>query len=65
MNAANSDAIDIYLYADDRGSNEILIAYGPGLMDASLTASISDAIKTTGNFRAAGAWTVFSSGSLT
>jgi hypothetical protein len=65
VNAANSDAIDIYLYADDRGSNEILIAYGPGLMDASLTASISDAIKTTGNFRAAGAWTVFSSGSLT
>ena len=65
VNAANSDAIDIYLYADDRGSNEMLVAYGPGLMDASITASISDAIKTTGNFRAAGAWTVFSSGSLT
>jgi len=65
VNAANSDAIDIYLYADDRGSNEMLVAFGPGLMDASITASISDAIKTTGNFRAAGAWTVFSSGSLT
>jgi hypothetical protein len=65
VNAASSDAINIYLYADDRGSSEILIAYGPGLMDASLTASVTDAIKTTGNFRAAGAWTVFSSGSLT
>jgi hypothetical protein len=65
VNAASSDAIAIYLYADDRGSSEILIAHGPGLMDASITSSISDAIKTTGNFRAAGAWTVFSDGSLT
>jgi len=33
-------------------------------MDASITASNTDAIKTTGNFRAAGAWTVFTDGSL-
>jgi hypothetical protein len=33
-------------------------------MDASITASNTDAIKTTGNFRAAGAWAVFSSGTL-
>jgi len=64
VNAANSDAIDIYLYGDDRQSFELLIACGPGLMDASITASNTDAIKTSGNFRAAGAWTVFSSGSL-
>jgi len=64
VNAANSDAINIYLYADDRDSFEILVAHGPGLMDASITASNTDAIKTTGNFRAAGAWTVFSDGSL-
>ena len=64
VNAANSDAINIYLYADDRDTNLILVAMGPGLMDASLTASVTDAIKTTGNFRAAGAWTVFTSGSL-
>ena len=63
VNAASSDAVDIYLYADD-GSSPILIACGPGLMDASITASISDAIKTTGNFRASDAWTVFTSGSL-
>ena len=65
VNAASSDAIDIYLYADDRASSEILIAHGPGLMDASISASNTDAIKTTGNFRAAGAWTVFSDGTLT
>ena len=64
VNATDSDELDIYLYADDRASNEFLVAYGPGLMDASITASNTDAIKTTGNFRAAGAWTVFSTGSL-
>ena len=65
LNAADSDALDIYLYADDRTGEEFLVAYGPGLMDASITASNTDAIKTTGNFRAAGPWTVFTSGSLT
>ena len=64
VNAASSDAINIYLYADDRGGSEVLIAYGPGLMDASITASNTDAIKTTGNFRASGAWTVFTDGTL-
>lgn len=64
VNAADSDSLDIYLYADDRASNEFLVAYGPGLIDASISASNTDAIKTTGNFRAAGAWTVFSTGSL-
>lgn len=59
VNATNSDAVDIYLYGDDRTSFEKLIASGPGLMDASITASNTDAIRVTGNFRAAGAWTVF------
>ena len=63
VNAASSDAINIYLYADD-GASPILLAYGPGLVDASITASNTDAIKTTGNFRASGAWTVFSDGTL-
>jgi hypothetical protein len=68
VNAANSDALNIYLYADDNpngATSEIMIAHGPGLIDASITASNTDAIKTTGNFRASGNWTVFSSGSLT
>ncbi len=66
VNAANSDVVNIYLYGDDGtlGGSTLLIASGPGLMDASITASNTDAIKTTGNFRAAGAWAVFSSGSL-
>jgi hypothetical protein len=64
VNSASSDAQDIYLYGDDRNGSEFLVASGPGLMDASITASISDAIKTTGNFRASGAWAVFSNGSL-
>jgi hypothetical protein len=42
----------------------ILIAYGPGLIDASITAANNDAIKASGNFRAAGAWAVFTSGTL-
>jgi hypothetical protein len=64
VNSANSDAQDIYLYGDDRDGLEFLAASGPGLMDASITASISDAIKTTGNFRASGAWAVFNDGTL-
>lgn len=67
INAANSDIISVYLYGDDAtvgGGSLFLIASGPGLIDAAITASNTDAIKTTGNFRAAGAWAVYSSGSL-
>ena len=66
VNASTSDAENIYLYADDgtNGGAVVLVACGPGLLDASITASNTDAIKVSGNFRAAGAWTVFSSGSL-
>jgi len=64
VNSTVSDTVDIYLYADDRAGLEVLLAHGPGLIDAAITASNTDAIKATGNFRAAGAWTVFSSGSL-
>jgi len=62
--ASASDAINIYLYGDDgtNGGAILLIASGPGLIDAAITASNTDAIKTTGNFRAAGAWTVFTTG---
>jgi hypothetical protein len=64
VNASNSDDINIYLYADDgtNGGDILLVASGPGLVDAAITASNTDAIKTTGNFRAAGAWTVFTTG---
>ena len=61
--ATVSDAELIYLYADDT-SSAVCVAYGLGLIDASITASISDAIKVNGNFRASGPWTVFTNGSL-
>lgn len=64
VNTSNSDTIQIYLYADDRTSFEIMVAHGPGLLDASINASNTDAIKTSGNFRASGNWDVFSNGSL-
>ena len=68
INTTNSDTVQLYLYADDTSSNStgapILVAHGPALMDGSITSSISDAIKMTGNFRASGNWTVFTSGSL-
>ena len=64
VNASSQDNTAIYLYADDRASFEILVAYGLGLVDASITASNTDAIRVSGNFRAAASWTVFSSGSL-
>lgn len=59
LNASDEDIVQVYLYADDRASFEVLVASGPGLFDASVTASNTDAVRITGNFRAAGNWTVF------
>jgi len=52
------DEIGLYLYADDgtNGGTEHLIGSGPSLFDASITGSNTDAIRMTGNFRAAGPW---------
>ena len=58
LNAATSDATQIYLYADD-GGTPVLIANGPGFIDGSVNASVTDAIRYTGDFRASGAWTIF------
>lgn len=55
--ATDSDSIDIYLYADD-GSSPVLVASGPGLLDSAVNASNTDAVRVTGNFRAAGHWTI-------
>lgn len=63
INSTNSDTVQIYLYADDTTS-AVCVAYGPGLIDGAITASNTDAVRVSGNFRASGAWTVFSSGSL-
>lgn len=55
--ATDSDSVDIYLYADD-GASPVLVAAGPGLFDAAINASNTDAIRVSGNFRAAGNWNV-------
>lgn len=65
VNQATGDEIPVYLYGDDRDGHELLLAYGLGLIDATISASVSDAIKTTGNFRAANNWVVFTDGTLT
>jgi len=70
LNAATSDATQIYLYADTdtnsqgaaTGGVDRLIANGPALIDGNVTASLNDAIRYTGEFRASGAWTIFSVG---
>jgi hypothetical protein len=62
VNASDSDAMFVYLYSDDRPGLEVLVASGPGLFDASITSAVSDAVKASGNFRAAGHWTVFTTG---
>jgi len=64
VNASDLDAVPIYLYADARDGHEFLVAFGPGFIDASITASNTDALKASGNFRASGNWTVFSTGTL-
>lgn len=68
VNAADSGEMYIYLYADDTTSNStaapIIVAFGLGFLDASITASNTDAIKVTGNIRASANWTVFSNGTL-
>jgi hypothetical protein len=48
-------AYTVALYAEDGVS---LIATGPAFVDASVTVSVSDAVRVTGNFKAAGAWTI-------
>ena len=58
IDATSSDSVAIYLYADDTVT-PLLVGSGLGLIDGAITASNTDAVKVTGNFRAAAAWTIF------
>lgn len=58
VNATTSDIVQLYLYADD-GASPILVGSGPALVDAQINASNADAIRMSGNFRAAGNWAIF------
>ena len=51
---ADGNAYTFQLYADDA----TLVASGPAYLDATVTASATDAVRCSGNFRAAGTWTI-------
>jgi hypothetical protein len=56
LSKADGTAYTVKLYADDLTT---LVAEGPAYLDASVTASATDAVRVTGNFRASGTWTVY------
>lgn len=61
LNSATSGAQDIYLYADDDPNSitsVVLVAHGPGLIDANVNNTNTDGVRITGEFRASGAWTI-------
>jgi hypothetical protein len=55
LSSSDGDSHTVALYAED---SVTLIASGPAYLDASITASSTDAVRCSGNFRAAGAWTI-------
>jgi hypothetical protein len=59
VNATDSDEIATYLYSDD-GNSAVLIASGLALHDSAINCSNTDAVRVSGNFRAAGPWTILS-----
>lgn len=54
LTAAGEDAQLIELYGDDT----VLVGSGSGFIDASITCSVTDAVRISGNFRASGPWVV-------
>lgn len=60
VNATDSDEVATYLYADDRDGFEVLIGSGLALHDSAINCSNTDAVRVSGNFRAAGPWTILS-----
>lgn len=61
LNSATSGDTTIFLFASDgtlAGDSVVMVAHGPGLMDANVTVSNTDAARVTGEFRASGAWTI-------
>lgn len=64
VNLTSEDDSELYIYADDRDGEEILIAHGKAFVDSSISLGVSDAAKVSGNARASGNWAVFNNGSL-
>ena len=65
VNLTDDDDVPLYIYADDRTGEEILIAYGRAFVDSAISLSNTDAAKVSGNFRASNNWAIFTDGSLT
>ena len=63
LSKADGQAYAVKVYAEDstwpEATTDVLVAEGNAYLDASVTASSSDAVRVTGNFRAAGSWTIY------
>ena len=62
LSAATSEALLIYLYADDvldatGSAGNVLVAHGSGFLDATVNCTNTDAVRITGEFRASANWT--------
>jgi hypothetical protein len=55
ISKADGTAYTVQVWAEDGVSK---VGEGPAYLDASVTASVSDAVRVQGNFRAAGSWTI-------
>jgi len=55
ISKADGQAYTMQLWAEDQVT---LVGTGPAYLDASVTASATDAVRLQGNFRAAGTWTI-------
>jgi hypothetical protein len=55
LQSNNGSAYTVAVYAED---GVTLVGTGPAFVDCSVTASVSDAVRVSGNFKAAGAWTI-------
>lgn len=58
LDAASQDEVLTYLYADDRNTHEVLVGSGQALFDAAVNCSNTDAVRISGNFRAANSWVI-------
>ena len=61
LDSAESGSQNLFLYADDGtvpGGSIRCVAYGPAFIDASVTVSLNDAAKITGEWRASDAWSI-------
>ena len=63
LSKADGTAYTVKVYAEDATwpgtTTNVLVAEGPAYLDASITASSTDAVRVSGNFRASGSWTVY------